>query len=168
MAYLDEIDWKILAALQKRSNLRNNDLADDVGLTPAPCLRRVKNLSQIGIIKGFSITLDNKQLGFGLSALVEVTLTDHSTRAARKFLNTIQGKREIIACYMVTGDCDFILRIMTAKVDMGRLACHRRSAENSIQRDPGNIQGSAEPNSGPPSKFCSDRGQARKIAISTL
>ena len=120
MAYLDEIDWKILAALQKRSNLRNNDLADDVGLTPAPCLRRVKNLSQIGIIKGFSITLDNKQLGFGLSALVEVTLTDHSTRAARKFLNTIQGNPEIIACYMVTGDSDFILRIMTANVDTYR------------------------------------------------
>lgn len=120
MAYLDEIDWKILAALQKRSNLRNIDLANDVGLTPAPCLRRVRSLSQMGIIKGFSIALDNEELGFGLSALVEVTLTDHSKRAARKFINTIQGKREIIACYMVTGDSDFILRIMTANIDTYR------------------------------------------------
>jgi len=120
MAYLDEIDWKILAALQRHSNLPNTDLADYVGLTPAPCLRRVKNLSQMGIIKGSSITLDNKQLGFGFSALVEITLTDHSTRAGRKFLNTIQGNPEIIACYMVTGDSDFILRIMTANVDTYR------------------------------------------------
>ena len=120
MAYLDEIDWKILAALQKHSDLSNTDLADYVGLTPAPCLRRVRKLSQMGIIRGYSVILDNKQLGFGLSALAEVTLRDHSARAGRKFLNTVQGKPDVIACYMVTGDSDFMLHIMTANIDTYR------------------------------------------------
>jgi len=120
MAHLDEIDWKILAALQKHSNLPNTDLADYAGLTPAPCLRRVRKLSQMGIIRGFSVILDNKQLGFGFSALAEVTLRDHSARAGRKFLNTIQGKPDVVACYMVTGDSDFILHIMTANIDTYR------------------------------------------------
>jgi Lrp/AsnC family leucine-responsive transcriptional regulator len=120
MAYLDEIDWKILSALQKSANLPNTELADQVGLSPAPCLRRVRNLTQVGIIKGFSVILDNKQLGFTLSALAEVTLTQHSARAARKFINAIKSKREVIACHMVTGDCDFILRIMSPDIDTYR------------------------------------------------
>jgi Lrp/AsnC family transcriptional regulator, leucine-responsive regulatory protein len=120
MTQLDEIDWKILATLQKSANLANTDLADQVGLTPAPCLRRVKHLSQLGIIQRFSIALDNKRLGFTLSALVEVTLAQHTARAARKFISAIQGKREVIACHMVTGDCDFILRIMSRDIDAYR------------------------------------------------
>jgi Lrp/AsnC family transcriptional regulator, leucine-responsive regulatory protein len=117
---LDEIDWKILATLQKSSNLPNTELADQVGLTPAPCLRRVKNLSQLGIIQGYSIALDNKQLGYTLSALAKIRLTQHTAQAARKFIRAIQGKREIIACHMVTGDCDFILRIMSPDIDAYR------------------------------------------------
>jgi Lrp/AsnC family leucine-responsive transcriptional regulator len=120
MPDIDEIDWKILAALQKSANLPNTELADQVGLTPAPCLRRVKALTQMGIIKGFSVTLDNKRLGFTLSALAEVTLTQHSARAARKFINAIKSMREVIACHMVTGDCDFVLRIMSPDIDAYR------------------------------------------------
>jgi len=120
VTHLDEIDWKILATLQKSADLPNTELADQVGLTPAPCLRRVKNLSQLGIIRGFSIALDNKQLGFTLSALAEITLTQHTARAARNFIGAIQSKREIIACHMVTGDCDFVLRVMSPDIDAYR------------------------------------------------
>jgi Lrp/AsnC family leucine-responsive transcriptional regulator len=117
---MDEIDWKILAILQKSANLPNTELADLVGLTPAPCLRRVKHLSETGVIRGFSIALDNKQLGFTLSALAEITLTQHTALAARNFIRAVQGKREVIACHMVTGDCDFILRIMSPDIDAYR------------------------------------------------
>jgi Lrp/AsnC family transcriptional regulator, leucine-responsive regulatory protein len=117
MADLDEIDFKILAALQESANLPNTELADHVGLTPAPCLRRVKRLTEIGIIRGFSVVLDNKQLGFTLSALAEVTLTRHTARAAREFIKAIQGKQQVVACHMVTGDCDFVLRIMSPGID---------------------------------------------------
>jgi Lrp/AsnC family leucine-responsive transcriptional regulator len=114
---LDEIDLKILAALQESANIPNTELADKVGLTPAPCLRRVKSLWQSGIIQGFSVALDNSKLGFGLSALAEITLTQHTAPAARKFITAIKGNPEIVACHMVTGDCDFILRIVSRDID---------------------------------------------------
>ena len=62
MADLDEIDLKILATLQKSANLPNTELADLIGLTPAPCLRRVKRLNDLGIIRGFSIVIDNQHM----------------------------------------------------------------------------------------------------------
>jgi len=120
MADLDEIDLKILATLQRSANLPNTELADQIGLTPAPCLRRVKRLNDLGVIRGFSIVVDNKQLGFTLSALAEVTLTRHTARAAREFIKAIQGKQQVIACHMVTGDCDFVLRIMSPGIDAYR------------------------------------------------
>jgi len=117
---MDVIDKKILATLQKSANVSNIELADKVGLTPAPCLRRVKHLSETGVIQGFTVALDNKQLGFTLSALAEITLTRHTAQAARSFIRAIQGKRDVIACHMVTGDCDFILRIMSPSMDAYR------------------------------------------------
>ncbi len=120
MTDLDEIDWKILAALQRSGNLPNTELADLVGLTPAPCLRRVKALSQAGVIRSFSVALDNRRLGFTLSALAEITLTRHTARAARSFIAAIQGRQQVIACHMVTGDCDFVLRIMSPDIDSYR------------------------------------------------
>jgi len=117
---IDLIDRKILAELQADANLPNNELADRVGLTPAPCLRRVKRLVDDGLIKRYTVEIDNKQLGFNLSALVEVTLAKHTAQAARAFLKTIQGKREIVGCHMVTGDCDFILRIIATDMEAYR------------------------------------------------
>jgi Lrp/AsnC family leucine-responsive transcriptional regulator len=117
---IDSIDRKILAELQADASLPNTELADRVGLTPAPCLRRVNNLVDSGLIKRYTIEIDDKQLGFGLSALVEVTLAKHTTQSARTFLKAIQGKREIVGCHMVTGDCDFILRIVTTNIEAYR------------------------------------------------
>ncbi len=65
-------------------------------------------------------SIDNKQLGFTLSALAEVTLTRHTARAAREFIKAIQSKQQVIACHMVTGDCDFVLRIMSPGIDAYR------------------------------------------------
>jgi Lrp/AsnC family leucine-responsive transcriptional regulator len=117
---LDEIDWKILAALQRNANLPNTELADQVGLTPAPCLRRVRKLTETGVIKGFLLALDNRRLGFSISALLEITLAQRSVLATEKFLKTIQGERQVIACHMVTGDCDFVLRILSPDIDSYR------------------------------------------------
>jgi Lrp/AsnC family leucine-responsive transcriptional regulator len=120
VADLDEIDLKILATLQRSANLPNTELADRIGLSPAPCLRRVRRLSEIGVIQSFTVAIDNKQLGFTLSALAEVTLTRHTARAAREFIKAIQNKQQVIACHMVTGDCDFVLRIMSPGIDAYR------------------------------------------------
>lgn len=117
---IDIIDRKILAELQEDASLANIELADRVGLTPAPCLRRVSRLVEDGVIQRYTIALDNKQLGFGLSALVEVTLAKHTTQSARTFLKAMQAKPEIVGCHMVTGDCDFILRIIAKDMEAYR------------------------------------------------
>lgn len=118
---IDLIDQKILAELQADGSLPNTELADRVGLTPAPCLRRVNRLVEDGVIQRYTVALDNKQLGFGLSALVEVTLAKHTTQSARAFLKAMQGKAEIVGCHMVTGDCDFILRIIAKDMESYRM-----------------------------------------------
>jgi len=117
---IDTIDRKILAELQADASLPNTELANRVGLTPAPCLRRVNRLVDDGVIQRYTISLDNKLLGFGLSALVEVTLAKHTTQSARAFLKAMQGKSEIVGCHMVTGDCDFILRVIATDMEAYR------------------------------------------------
>lgn len=117
---IDLLDRKILTELQADASLPNTELADRVGLTPAPCLRRVNRLVDDGIIKRYTIEIDNKQVGFGLSALVEVSLAKHTLQSARAFLKAVQSKREIVGCHMVTGDCDFILRIIATDIESYR------------------------------------------------
>jgi Lrp/AsnC family leucine-responsive transcriptional regulator len=117
---IDLIDRKILAELQADASLPNTELADRVGLTPAPCLRRVQRLVEDGVIQRYTIAMDNKRLGFGLSAMVEVTLAKHTTQSARAFLMAMQDKPEVVGCHMVTGDCDFILRIVAEDIESYR------------------------------------------------
>jgi Lrp/AsnC family leucine-responsive transcriptional regulator len=117
---IDSIDRKILAELQADASLPNTELADRVGLTPAPCLRRVNRLVEDGVIKRYTIEIDNQQVGYGLSALVEVSLAKHTLPAARAFMKAMQGRPEIVGCHMVTGDCDFILRIIAADIESYR------------------------------------------------
>jgi Lrp/AsnC family leucine-responsive transcriptional regulator len=114
------IDRKILAELQIDASLPNTELAARVGLTPAPCLRRVQRLVEDGVIQRYTIAIDNKQVGFGLSALVEVQLAKHTTQSARAFLQAIQGRPEVVGCHMVTGDCDYILRVVATDIEAYR------------------------------------------------
>ncbi|WP_446742735.1 Lrp/AsnC family transcriptional regulator [Silvibacterium acidisoli] len=90
---LDEIDTRILEILQERADIPNTELADLVGLTPAPCLRRVQRLREDGIIRKFTIEIDNKKLGFQLAAIVEVSLERHTTEAGNSFLASIKKCR---------------------------------------------------------------------------
>jgi len=113
---LDEIDWKILRILQGNAAIPNTELADEIGLSPAPCLRRVKRLRELGVIKRSTVELDYEKLGYTLSAFVEVTLAEHTEKAARAFIRAVQTSHHVLACHMVTGDYDFILRIMAPDI----------------------------------------------------
>jgi len=113
---LDEIDRKILDILQQRSNIPNNSLADEVGLTPGPCLRRVQRLKRIGVIRRFTVELDESLLGLEISAFVEITLSHHTGEATNHFMRTIQSKPQVLSCHMVAGDCDFILHVVTSNL----------------------------------------------------
>lgn len=114
---LDEIDRKILRLLQQRGDIPNNALADEVGLTPGPCLRRVQRLREQGVIRKFTVHLDHKLLGFQISAFVEITLAHHTPQVAAKFMKAIANKPQVLSCHMVTGDCDFILRVLVRDLD---------------------------------------------------
>ena len=88
---LDEIDRRILGILQQRADIPNNALADEVGLTPGPCLRRVQRLREQGVILGSTVHLDHERLGFQISAFVEISLEHHTSEVAANFLRDIAG-----------------------------------------------------------------------------
>jgi Lrp/AsnC family transcriptional regulator, leucine-responsive regulatory protein len=114
---LDDIDTRILEILQERGDIPNTELADLVGLTPAPCLRRVQRLREDGIIRKFTIEIDNKKLGFQLAAIVEISLERHTTEAGNSFLAAIKKMPEIQSCHLVTGDFDFNLRVLVRDLE---------------------------------------------------
>jgi DNA-binding Lrp family transcriptional regulator len=108
---LDEIDRKILNVLSRSAEIPNNALADEVGLTPGPCLRRVQRLREEGVIRRYTVALDAAALGYSVSAFVEISLERHSGDISKNFLKAIQGMPQVLSCYMVAGDCDYILRV---------------------------------------------------------
>ena len=110
---LDVIDRKILAILQKQAEIPNNLLADQIGLTPGPCLRRVQNLRKLGVLQHFTIVQDNAALGYKLGSFAEITLKEHTHQVAQRFVRSMTARKEVLGCHMVTGDFDFILRIAT-------------------------------------------------------
>lgn len=117
MTTLDEIDRKIIAALQAEGRLPIVDLADRVGLSATPCQRRVKRLEEEGLITRYAALVAPASMGFGLQALVEVTLEDHSEKTVEAFEAAIRARTEVVACYAVTGDMDFLLHIFTTDLN---------------------------------------------------
>jgi len=111
MTTLDEIDRKIIAALQADGRLPIVDLANRVGLSATPCQRRVKRLEEEGLIMRYAALVSPAAMGFGLQALVEVTLDDHSEKTVEAFEAAIRARAEVVACYAVTGDMDFLLHV---------------------------------------------------------
>src|SRR5579883_1732940 len=114
MTTLDEIDRKIIAALQAEGRLSIVDLADRVGLSATPCQRRVKRLEEEGLIMRYAALVSPAAMGFGLQALVEVTLEDHSEKTVEAFEAAIRDRPEVVACYAMTGDMDFLVHIFAA------------------------------------------------------
>jgi len=120
---LDKTDRKILAILQSDGRASNQDVADKVSLSPSPCLRRVKRLEEAGVIRQYVALLDPAQIGLGLLAYVNVRLEKHSEGAnaagARRtsssphadFALAVEHWPEVVACYAMTGEMDYLLRV---------------------------------------------------------
>jgi len=136
MALLDEIDNKIVAVLQSKGRLPIVDLADRVGLSPTPCQRRVKRLEEEGVITRYAALVSPAAMGLALQALVEVTLDDHSQKTVEAFEAEIRARREVVACYAVTGDMDFLLHVFAPD-----LATFSDFAMKALLRMPG-VKGS--------------------------
>jgi len=116
-AKLDRIDLKILTELQKNGRITNVDLAAAVGLSPSPCLTRVKRLEQAGYITGYGAQLQLRKLGDVLLVFTEMTLSDHRTDDFSRFEAAIRNVPEIIECHLVSGGYDYLLKFVTNGVN---------------------------------------------------
>lgn len=114
---LDAIDRRILAALQADGRLSNVDLADKVGLSPSPCLRRVNRLEREGYVEGYRAMLGRKRIGLGLTVYVGVKIEGHADDRATTFEEEAVAFPEVIACHMIAGDADYLLEVTVPDLD---------------------------------------------------
>jgi Lrp/AsnC family transcriptional regulator, leucine-responsive regulatory protein len=115
---LDRIDIKILTELQQDSSLTNQELADRVGLSPSPCLRRVKSLEESGIIDKSVILLNAKKLGLTLTVFIQISMDRHTPDRFNVFENTLASYPEVISVNLVTGQsADYLVEVVVEDMD---------------------------------------------------
>lgn len=114
---LDKIDINILVHLQKDGQLTNVQLAQKVGLSPSPCLQRVKRLEQAGYITGYSARINLAKLTETITVFTEVTLSDHRRNDFVKFESSIRNVEELIECHLLSGGYDYLLRFVARSVN---------------------------------------------------
>ncbi|MCC3860409.1 Lrp/AsnC family transcriptional regulator [Pseudemcibacter aquimaris] len=109
---MDAIDRKIIRALQQNGRLTNQELADNVGLSPSPCLRRVRNLEKQGVLTGYTALVDQEQYGLPLTVFVHIRLERHSDECIRTFEEGIGRLDQVMECYLMTGRSDYLLHVV--------------------------------------------------------
>jgi Lrp/AsnC family leucine-responsive transcriptional regulator len=127
---LDKTDLRILAILQEEGRLSNQDVAERINLSPSPCLRRIRRLEEEGVIRQYVALVDAAKVGLGLLAYVNVRLEKHrepgtGTSAQRRsatspyedFAHSVAGWPEVVACYAMTGEMDYLMRVHVEDMD---------------------------------------------------
>jgi Lrp/AsnC family leucine-responsive transcriptional regulator len=109
---LDAIDMRILTCLQRDGRLTNVELAEQVSLSPSPCLRRVRALEEAGIITGYHSSLSRVRLNLGMTVFVDLRLSHHDDRASDEFEQAILKMPNVISCYLVSGAADYRLEVV--------------------------------------------------------
>lgn len=117
---LDAMDRRILQVLQEDGRIQNVELAEKVGLSPSPCLRRVKILEDAGVIERYVALLNPAKLGLGMTVFVRIWLTSQDARTIEGFTDEVQRFPEVVECHLMAGDCDFLLRVVAADLDAYR------------------------------------------------
>ena len=113
---LDRIDLRILTHLQENGRISNVELAEAVGLSPSPCLMRVRRLEKAGYIAGYGAQIQLEKLGDLLMIFTEVTLSDHRTADFARFETAIRKVEEVAECHLVSGGYDYLLKFMAASI----------------------------------------------------
>ena len=129
---IDAIDLKILDLLQRNARISNAELAQSVGLSPSPCLRRIRNLEKAGVISKYAAILDQTEVELSISVFVQVTLERQVEAALETFERLIRERAEVLECYLMTGDADYLLRIVVPDV-----AAYERFLKDHLTRIPG-------------------------------
>jgi DNA-binding Lrp family transcriptional regulator len=120
MKKLDAIDRRILQALQENGRMANVELAEKIGLSPSPCLRRVKMLEESGVIERYVALLDASKIGAGLTVFARVWLTGQDSATVEHFTEAVRRLPQIVECHLMAGDCDFLLRVVAADLNAYR------------------------------------------------
>jgi len=113
---LDQIDRKVLEILQDNAKITNAQLSKEIGLSPAPTLERVKKLETSGIIQSYHAKLDRERVGLGVTTIVMVTLVGHKKQVTDSFVKKVSDIPEIIECHHITGDGDFLLKVIAKDI----------------------------------------------------
>lgn len=108
---LDSTDIRILHCLQHDGRISNQELAERVSLSPSACLRRLRNLEDSGIVRGYRPVLDAERLGVELEALVHVSMRQDEADWHERFVEQLQGWPEVVSAYIVTGASNYVLRV---------------------------------------------------------
>ncbi|HVE90088.1 MAG TPA: Lrp/AsnC family transcriptional regulator [Burkholderiaceae bacterium] len=127
---LDRIDRKILEILQVDGRITNQDLSTRIALSPRACLERVRRLERAGIISGYMALVEARKLGGVLTVVVEITLRDQKQATHARFEQRARAANEVVECFLVSGQCDYVLRLACRDLD------HYRELTNAWTDDP--------------------------------
>lgn len=115
---MDRYDRQILEVLQADGRISNQDLADRIGLSPSPCLRRVRALEETGLITGYRALLDAKKLGLTLMALIGISMDQHTPERFANFEAAVAAIPEVLECLLITGQqSDYQLKVVVRDMD---------------------------------------------------
>ncbi|MBN8944789.1 MAG: Lrp/AsnC family transcriptional regulator [Rhizobiales bacterium] len=113
----DDIDRRILRELQANARITNNELAERVGLSPSPCLRRLRRLEETGVIRGYTARVDPAAHGWSMAAIATIRLSRQNEDEIVMFEEAVRGWDEVLECHLVTGSRDYVLKVMTGGLD---------------------------------------------------
>ena len=126
---MDEIDRKIIRALQADGRMSNRDLAEVVGLSPSPCLRRLKALEAAGVIRGYRAQVDGAAYGLPLTVFIRVRLERHDAATVKAFERAMNRLENVLECHVMTGAVDYLLKVVVAD-----LADYERFVRHGLHR----------------------------------
>ncbi len=126
---IDSLDKRILRSLQRNGRIQNVDLAKEVGLSPSPCLRRVRLLEDVGVIDRYVAILNPEKINQSMVVFAQVWLSDQTMETTERFVYEIKLLPQIIECYIMAGECDFMLKIRIESLEE-----YRRFQNNHLYR----------------------------------
>ncbi|MBK0091284.1 Lrp/AsnC family transcriptional regulator [Erwinia sp. S59] len=114
---LSKTDIQILEHLQRDARVTNQDLADAIGLSASPTWRKVRKLEEDEVIQGYRAVLNRRKIGLNVMVFVRVSIDSHSEAEARKFEAEVTALENVVSCYSIGGDADFLLQVVSADMD---------------------------------------------------
>lgn len=130
----DEIDRRILRALQRDGRMQNSELAKEIGLSPSPCLRRVRLLEEAGVIDRYVAVLNPAKVGKGLTLFARIWLKAQDEDTIEHFIAEVGKLPEVVECYLMLGDCDVMVRVVAADIsDYRRFQSEHLSRIKGVQ-----------------------------------